>query len=171
MHSLILPPKSVWWGFFLKLLKCKKLRTSVTFFNICWKSGCWKENNFNNELVFLPGIFCNFFFFFFLVHGGNCLKLLPISAEIVPRQHHALKWKVDLENLSESLLEWMETSPFLKVSLWARPCEPCNGMSGINQVNEDKKKSDLCYFLCSFPALGLPTSPASFILSFSWGSG
>lgn len=95
--------------------------------------------------------------------GDNCLNLLPITAEILHRQHQALKWKVSLKNLTENLLEWIETSLFLKVSLWVRPSEPCCGMSGRNQVNQEKK-SDLCCFLCSFPALGLP--PVQHPLSF-----
>lgn len=83
--------------------------------------------------------FCKVYLANFFVAGDNCLKLLPVTAEILHRQHQALKWKVGLKNLSGSLLEWMETSPSSKVSLWARPFEPCNGMSGRNQVNQDKK--------------------------------
>lgn len=108
----------------------------------------------------MQGVFCKLF-----VDGDNCLELLPIAAVILHRQHHTQKWKEALKNLSETLLEWMETSPFIQASLWARPCEPCNGMSGRNQVNQENQSDLCCCFLCSFPALGfLPVQqPLSFL--------
>lgn len=143
MHLLVLPPKSV--CFFLKLLKCKQWRTSVTFFSICWKSGCWKENSFNNEL----GFFWKVYFSNFFVDVDNCVKLLPITVRFCI----GMEWKVGLKNWSESLLEWTETSIFKDLSLgqalWALQWHIWKKSS------KSGKKCDLCFFLCSFPALGL----------------
>lgn len=163
MHMLILPPKSVW--FFWSCLSVKNEEHLWHFSTFAGNRGVERKITLIMSWVFLQGIFCKLF-----VDGDNCLELLPITAEILHRQHHTLKWKVGLKNLSESLLGWMETSPFLKVSLWARPWEPCNGISGRNQVNQEKKilfMLLLVFFSSSRPS----TSPASFIFSFCRGKG
>lgn len=137
--------------FFLKLLKCKQWRTSVTFFSICWKSGCWKENSFNNEL----GFFWKVYFSNFFVDVDNCLKLLPITVRFCI----GMEWKVGLKNWSESLLEWTETSIFKDLSLgqalWALQWHIWKKSS------KSGKKMWSMFLFVFFSSSGTSTSPAS----------